>query len=186
MTPPMFFSHLPVLETEDLLLRRIRQKDAADIYRYASDAEVARFVLWDPHRSPAETRSIVRDLRRRCRLGYPSSWAVTLRDTGRVIGTIGFVWYSAENASAELGYSFARDCWNRGYATQALKAVTGAAFRYLPVNRLEAQHDVRNPASGRVMQKCGFRREGILRNRIRNKGEYIDVALYALLRQDQR
>ena len=186
MTPPMFFSHLPVLETEDLLLRRIRQKDAADIYRYASDAEVARFVLWDPHRSPAETRSIVRDLRRRCRLGYPSSWAVTLRDTGRVIGTIGFVWYSAENASAELGYSFARDCWNRGYATQALKAVTRAAFRYLPVNRLEAQHDVRNPASGRVMQKCGFRREGILRNRIRNKGEYIDVALYALLRQDQR
>jgi RimJ/RimL family protein N-acetyltransferase len=52
------------------------------------------------------------------------------------------------------------------------------------VNRLEAQHDVRNPASGRVMEKCGLRREGILRSRIRNKGEYIDVALWAVLRSD--
>ena len=59
-----------------------------------------------------------------------------------------------------------------------------AVFRSLPVNRLEAQHDVRNPASGRVMEKCGLRQEGILRSRILNKGEYVDVALYALLRSD--
>ena len=54
----------------------------------------------------------------------------------------------------------------------------------LPLNRLEAQHDVRNPASGRVMEKCGLRQEGILRDRIVNKGEYVDAALYAILRAD--
>ena len=59
-----------------------------------------------------------------------------------------------------------------------------AVFRSLPVNRLEAQHDVRNPASGRVMEKCGLRQEGILRDRIVNKGEYVNVALYAILRSD--
>ena len=59
-----------------------------------------------------------------------------------------------------------------------------AVFRSLPVNRLEAQHDVRNPASGRVMEKCSLRKEGVLRNRILNKGEYVDAALYALLRAD--
>ena len=94
------------------------------------------------------------------------------------------MWYSAENHSAELGYSYSREHWNHGYATQALNAVVDAAFRSLPLNRLEAQHDIRNPASGRVMQKCGFRREGILRNRMINKGEYVDVVLYAILRSD--
>ena len=69
-------------------------------------------------------------------------------------------------------------------AAQALKAVTDTLFRSLPLNRLEAQHDVRNPASGRVMQKSGFVQEGILRGRILNKGEYVDTVLYALLRSD--
>ena len=184
MSPPEFFYRLPVLETEDLVLRRPARKDAKDIFRYASDPEVARYVLWEPHRSVSETRMFVRELRSRLRAGCPSSWAVVLRETGFVIGTIGFMWYSTENRSAELGYSFSREYWNRGYATQALTAVTDAVFRSLPVNRLEAQHDLRNPASGRVMEKSGFRQEGILRSRILNKGEYVDVALYAILRSD--
>jgi ribosomal-protein-alanine N-acetyltransferase len=159
-------------------------KDAADIYAYASDEKVARYVLWEPHRSVSETRSCLRGLIRRARAGYPSSWVITLRESGRVIGTIGFIWYSAENSSAEIGYSLSADHWNRGYATQALQAVSAETFRSLPLNRLEAQHDVRNPASGRVMQKSGFRKEGILRSRVFNKGEYVDVALYSLLRSD--
>lgn len=183
-SPRMFFSCLPTLETEDLALRRARSGDAKDIFRYASDPEVARYVLWEPHRKPAETRAFVRELRRCGREGLPSSWVIELRKTGEVIGTIGFVWYSLENRSAELGYSLSRDHWNRGYATQALRAVCAELFRSLPLNRLEAQHDIRNPASGRVMEKSGFRREGILRSRILNKGEYVDVALYSLLRSD--
>ena len=184
LSPPEFFSRLPLLETENLILRKPVRTDAKDIYQYARDEEVARYVLWDPHRSLADTRAFIRDLRYRIRSGYPSSWAVVLRKTGTVIGTIGFMWYSADNRSAEVGYSFSREYWNRGYATQALKTVTDSAFRSLPLNRIEAQHDLRNPASGRVMQKCGFRQEGILRNRIVNKGEYVDVALYAILRSD--
>ena len=184
VSPPVFFSCLPVLETEDLVLRKPRLSDAAEMYAYASDPEVARYVLWEPHTSISDTKAFIRDLRRRIRNGFPTSWVITLRTTGQVIGTIGFMWYSAENSSAELGYSLSRKYWNHGYATQALEAVVRQSFRSLPVNRLEAQHDVRNPASGRVMEKCGLRREGILRSRIRNKGEYIDVALWAILRSD--
>lgn len=184
LSPAEFFSHPPALETEDLLLRKPAMKDAKDIFSYASDPEVARYVLWEPHKSLADTRAFLRFLRSRIRNGYPSSWVVVHRDTGKVIGTIGFVWYSDENRSAELGYSFARPYWNLGYATQALKAVVDAVFRSIPLNRLEAQHDIRNPASGRVMEKCSFRQEGILRNRILNKGEYVDAVLYAILRSD--
>ena len=184
MSPPAFFYRLPVLETEDLVLRKPAMKDAKDIFAYASDPEVSRYVLWEPHRSIGETRSFIRYLRSLSRSGCPTSWAVTLKETGKVIGTMGFIWYSDVNRSAELGYSFSREYWNHGYATQALKAVVDASFRCLPVNRLEAQHDVRNPASGRVMEKCGLRQEGVLRDRILNKGEFVDVALYALLRSD--
>ena len=184
MSPSAFFFRLPDLETEDLILRKPRIRDAKDIYSYASDPEVARYVLWEPHRSVSETASFIRDLRGRIRAGCPSSWVVVLRGTGTVIGTVGFVWYSAENNAAELGYSFSREYWNHGYATQALRAVIDAVFSSLPLNRLEAQHDVRNPASGRVMQKCGLTQEGILRGRILNKGEYVDTALYSILRSD--
>ena len=58
------------------------------------------------------------------------------------------------------------------------------AFRELGLHRVEAQHETDNPASGRVMQKCGMRREGTLRGRILNKGRYVDVDLYAILRED--
>ena len=184
MSPSAFFFRLPDLETEDLILRKPRIRDAKDIYSYASDPEVARYVLWEPHRSVSETASFIRDLRARIRAGCPSSWVVVLRGTGTVIGTVGFVWYSAENNAAELGYSFSREYWNHGYATQALRAVIDCLFSSLPLNRLEAQHDVRNPASGRVMQKCGLTQEGVLRGRIMNKGEYIDTALYSILRSD--
>jgi len=184
MSPAAYFSSLPVLETDRLVLRPLRRQDAKDIFSYASDPEVARYVLWDPHQSVSETRSYIRYMRSLSRRGLPSSWAVTLRDSGKVIGTIGFMWYSEANSAAELGYSLSKSFWNLGYATEALRAVIRSVFAVLPVNRLEAQHDLRNPASGRVMEKSGMKKEGILRQRIRNKGEYVDVALFAILRSD--
>ncbi len=181
-----YFSALPRLETPDLILRPARRSDAADIFAYSSDPEVARYVLWDPHQSLAESREYIRYLRRLYREGMPSSWLLELKADRRVIGSMGFVWYSPLNRSAEVGYSLARPVWNRGLATQALSAVVASAFSSLPLHRLEAQHDVRNPASGRVLEKCGFRREGILRGRVFNKGEMVDTVLWSLLRSDPR
>ena len=184
MSPAVYFSSLPVLETPRLILRPLRRKDAEDIFSYASDPEVARYVLWEPHRSILETRNYIHCIRSCYRRGLPGSWAVEFRDSGCVIGTIGFMWYSDTNRSAEIGYSFSRAFWNLGFATEALRAVIDSVFTALDVNRLEAQHDTRNPASGRVMEKCGMQEEGILRQRIQNKGEFIDVVLYSILRSD--
>lgn len=184
VSPAFYFSRLPVLETDRLILRPVLKRDAKDIFAYASDPEVARYVLWEPHRTVADTRSYIRYIRALYRRGFPASWAVTLRETGRVIGTIGFMWYSEASCSAEVGYSFSRAFWNRGIATEALSAVIRSVFASLPVNRLEAQHDLRNPASGRVMEKCGMRKEGILRQRMKNKGEFIDTVLWSILRSD--
>ena len=128
LSPAAYFFSLPVLETERLLLRPVRRKDAEDIYSYASDPEVARYVLWEPHRSLSETRAYIRCIRSLYHRGLPSSWAVVRQDSGHVIGTIGFMWYSDTNSAAEIGYSFSRAEWNRGYATEALNAVIRSAF----------------------------------------------------------
>jgi len=178
------FSRLPELTTERLTLRPMRRGDARDLYAYASDPEVARHVLWSAHRDLDESREMIRAARRQYRHGWPASYAITMRDSGRMVGTIGFMWLNVEHRSAEVGYSLARDCWGRGLMTEALRAVTGFAFDTLRLNRLEAQHELDNPASGRVMEKCGFRPEGVLRSRLNNKGRFVDVKLWSLIRAD--
>lgn len=180
------YSYMPTLETPRLRIRRLTMQDAADIYRYSRDAEVARHVLWDAHRTIVDSRAYLRYMLRRYRQHDPASWGIEWKETGRVIGTIGFMWIQNDNSAAEVGYSLARDFWNRGIMTEALKAVIDYGFGRLNLNRIEAQHETTNPASGAVMRKCGMAREGTLRQRLYNKGRYVDVDLYAILRKDYK
>ena len=178
------YGYMPTLETPRLRLRRLTMRDAQDIYSYSCDPQVARYVLWDAHRSIGESRSYLRYMLRKYRLGEPASWGIEWKATGQIIGTIGFMWIQRENASAEVGYSLARSQWNRGIMTEALRAVLGYGFSTLRLNRIEAMHEVDNPASGAVMRKCGMLHEGTLREKLMNKGRYVDVELYAALRRD--
>ena len=181
-----YFSHLPTLETERLILRPLRMRDAEDLFAYAQDPEVSRHVLWETHRSVWDSRMFLRAAKRQYRRGEPGSFAITLRQSGRMIGTIGFMWINVDYRSGEVGYSLSRDYWNRGIMTEALREVLRFGFEDLALNRIEAQHETDNPASGKVMEHAGMRYEGTLRQRIKNKGRYVDVALYAILRGDER
>lgn len=183
-TPADIFSTLPVLTTPRLTLRPMSMRDAADIYAYSRDPEVARHVLWDAHQSLNESKAYLRFILKQYRDGTPSSYGIVLNATGRLVGTIGFMWYNQENNAAEVGYSLARSLWNNGLMTEALSAVIDMGFKELNLHRIEAQHESVNPASGRVMEKCGMRHEGRLRGRIFNKGKFVDVELYAILRSD--
>jgi len=183
-TPGDLFARLPVLNTPRLTLRPMTMRDAQDIFDYSCDKEVARHVLWDAHRSVADSRAYLRYILRQYREGMPSSYGIVLKETGRLIGTIGFMWYHHENSTVEVGYSLARAYWNQGIMTEALHAFIGMAFTHLNLHRMEAQHETSNPSSGRVMEKCGMRKEGTLRGRVYNKGRFVDVDLYAILRED--
>lgn len=178
------YAYMPELTTPRLRLRRLTMHDAADIYHYSRDREVARHVLWDAHTSIGDSRAYLRYMLRRYRNREPASWGIEYLQTGEIIGTIGFMWIQSDNSAAEVGYSLSRDYWNRGLMTEALKAVIAHGFGAMNLNRIEAQHETTNPASGAVMRKCGMQREGTLRQRLFNKGKYVDVELYAILRRD--
>ena len=178
------YVYMPTLNTHRLRLRRLTMRDASDIYRYSRDPQVALHVLWDAHRSIGESRSYLRYMLRLYRNHEPASWGIEWKQTGQIIGTIGFMWIQSDNASAEVGYSLSREYWNMGIMTEALKAVIRHGFGSMNLNRIEAQHETGNPASGAVMRKCGMRHEGTMRQRLYNKGRYVDVELYAILRGD--
>ncbi len=180
------FTHLPTIRTQRLVLRPARMTDAQDLYEYSSDPEVARHVLWTAHTSIHQTRTYIRYLLRQYKTGAPGSFCIALKDTGKVIGTIGFMWIKPEDQAAEVGYSLHRGYWNRGLMTEALSAVLAFGFLRLRLNRIEAQHETANPASGRVMQHVHMHHEGTLRQRLYNKGRFVDVELYAILRKDYR
>lgn len=177
---------MPDIQTDRLILRRMTMKDAQDIFEYSRDADVARHVLWNAQKNVSEAKDYVRFMLKLYRDDLPSSWGIIDRASGRLIGTIGYMAYSEDNASVEIGYSLAKWMWGKGIATEALRAVIDYTFDTMDVNRIEAQHELDNPASGRVMKKCAMTKEGVLRQRLYNKGRFVDVALYSILRGDVR
>ena len=177
---------MPDIETDRLLMRRMTMKDAPDIFEYSRDPEVARHVLWSAQKQLSEAKEYVRFMLRRYRDDLPSSWGIIDKASGKLIGTIGYMDHSEDNASVEIGYSLAKRMWGKGLMTEALRAVIDYTFEEMEINRIEAQHEIENPSSGRVMEKCGMMQEGVLRQRLYNKGRFVDVALYSILRGDKR
>jgi len=175
---------MPTIETDRLILRRIAMRDAEDIFAYSKDPEVARHVLWSAQKHISEAKDYCRYMARRYRSDEPSSWGIIEKKTDTLVGTIGYMDYNEENATVEVGYSLAKWMWNGGYMTEALHRVIAYTFESMDINRIEAQHELENASSGRVMEKCGMIKEGVLRQRLYNKGKYTDVALYSILRSD--
>ena len=184
--PSSPFDSLPELKTERLTLRKLTMRDADDIFAYSKDPEVAKHVLWDAHQNISESKAYLRYMIRKYRQGEPASWGIELKSTRRIIGTIGYMWYQRDNNACEVGYSLSRQYWNQGLMTEALKAVVDYSFNYLHMHRVEAQFETTNPASGAVMKKAGLQYEGTLRGRLFNKGKYVDVDLYAAVRDQRR
>ncbi len=105
-------------------------------------------------------------------------------DDDRVIGTCTVYSLDPRNRRAEIGYALVRDCWGRGLMSEALGALIGYAFGPLDLARLEADVDPRNAASIRIIERLGFVREGLLRERWRVGGGTQDSLILGLLRRD--
>ncbi len=150
-------SPLPVLETPRLLLRGFVEEDAPRVRTLAGDRRVADTTLLIPHPYPegaAEAWIVTHEAE--WELGRGLTLAVTLRGEGRLIGAMGLSLDPAARAG-ELGYWIAVEEWGRGYCTEAARALIAHAFDRLGLERVTAHHFVRNPASGRVMEKLGMR-----------------------------
>lgn len=178
------FADLPSVETDRLLLRRATMVDAADMFEYASDAEVARYTTWEPHASIEESRMFLEFLLHRYSGGEVAEWGVVHKADNKLIGTCGFSMWNPYNARAEVAYAMARPYWGQGLMTEAVRAVLDFGFVRMALNRIEARCLPANIGSARVMEKAGMQYEGLLREQMYAKGRYHDLKMYSILRRE--
>lgn len=171
----------PTLFTVRLELRPFSIEDAPAVHALAGAREVADTTLNIPH--PYE-RGMAEEWIESHAAAYADrskvTFAVLDRFAGGLVGAIGLAVH-AGHSRAELGYWIGVPFWNQGYATEAAAATIRFGFEELGLNRIFAQHFVRNPASGRVMQKLWMQHEGRLRQHVCKRGRFEDVDHYGLL-----
>ena len=175
---------IPQLQTPRLLLRPFYEDDAPVVQRLAGVLEVALTTQNIPcpyEDEMAEEWIFLHEQR------WEAKEFLTLAITTEAEGVVGAVslQLNLPNQRAELGYWVGLPCWNRRYATEASEAVVGFGFRELNLNRIQARHLVRNPASGQVMEKVGMEYEGVLRQYSLAQGQLEDIVMYALLASDR-
>lgn len=178
------FKNIPVLECDRLQLRRMDKSDADDMYDYAKRSETTKYLTWDPHPTRKFSYQYLVYINQRYKAGGFYDWAIVERKSGRMIGTCGFTRFDFGNDSAEIGYVVNPDFWGHGYATEAVRRVIRFGFDFLAIHRIEAKYMVGNDASRRVMEKCGMQFEGVRRDGLLIKNEYVSVGCCAILRPE--
>lgn len=170
----------PKLVTQRLTLRPFEPSDAPRVQELASAREIAYNTLVVPHPYPE---------------GEAERWIATHRDDfqqnrihhfalddGDLVGAMALM--MKNECVAELGYWIGLPYWGRGYATEAAREIVRYGFEQCGLQRVFAGHYTRNPASGRVLQKIGMQHEGTQRRHVLKWGEYLDMALYGILREE--
>ena len=178
LSPP-----LPVLESERLRLRPLRADDVDDVFALYSSPEVTRYWSFGTWTERAQAEAWLAE---RIPWGPPSvyGWAVADRRDDRLIGTTALFALAGPMHRAELGYSLLPARQGQGLATEAVRLALDHAFDVLGLARIEADVDPRNLPSCRLLEKLGFQREGVLRNRWRVGGEFADSVIFGLLRDE--
>lgn len=148
------------METERFLLRRWKQSDAEMLFQLASDPEVGPRAGWAPHQNVEESREVIARY-----FDNEQTWAIEWKSTGEVVGCIGYLVNGQSNIDigekdAELGYWIGKPYWNKGICTEALKLIIDYCFHVKNIPTLWCDYFIDNPASGRVMGKCGFKDTG--------------------------
>lgn len=148
------------METDKIILRPWRESDAEALFKYASDPDVGPRAGWPPHKSKEESLEIIRTV-----FHNDHTWAIELKQTGESIGCIGYYLYGESNIAigeqdAEVGYWVAKPYWNQGICSEALRLMIDYCFQEQHFKVLWCDCFVDNPASERVMHKCGFRDTG--------------------------
>lgn len=191
-------NYIPRLYTPRLCLRPFALEDSPRVQQLAGDRRIAAVTARIPHPYPAgAAETWIASHGPAAERGQAFDFAITLSgtrtpgreadpaDTGHIVGAVGIAMSGEpDDARAALGYWIGAAYWNKGFATEAARAVVDFAFSRRHLRRLTAEHLAANEASGRVLQKLGMVREGLLRAHFLKWGQYHDLVCYGLLRAE--
>lgn len=170
------------IETQRLILKKWEMSDLNDLYEYGKDPEIGPLCGWKPHESGDES-AVILDMF----IKTDNVWAIVYKENGKIIGGIDLkkdVKRSCDDI-LELGYVLARDYWGKGLMTEAAEAVIKYGFEQMGLYGISCGHFPHNTRSKRVIEKCGFKHEGILKHSYKIfDGTVYDQVCYLITKDD--
>ena len=151
----VIYKDFPTIETDRLFIRKLTMEDAEDMFDYASNDEVTKYVSWDTHRTIKDTKnflSYVMDQYNRAKVA--PFFGVELKETGKLIGTVDFVWWKPDHRNGRDWLCHFSSLLGKGICTEAAKALIDFGFNQMNLVRIQARCFVENIASAKVMEKC--------------------------------
>jgi RimJ/RimL family protein N-acetyltransferase len=173
-------------QTPRLHIREFAPGDEAAVHVYASDREVVRFMVWGPNTPQQTAEFLARKLAPHPDPRWEFELAIVLKAEQKLVGGVGLRIKNAANREGDIGYVLGRRYWNRGIVTEAARAMLEFGFGELGLHRIYATCDAENRGSARVMEKLGMKYEGLMRQKVFEKGRWRDTLLYATLETDPR
>lgn len=174
----------PILNTARLKLRFFEMSDASAVFRLVKERDIAATTTNIPHPYlEGMAEEWICTHREKYEEGELINFAITLTSSHELVGAIGLM-INQDFDNAELGYWIGKPYWGQGYCTEAARAVLQYSFTDLNLNRVYAFHYLVNPASGKVMEKIGMKKEGVARQQIKKWGVYHDSVSYGILRSE--
>lgn len=178
------FIDFPRLETERFILRKEEEIDRHDIFELYSIESVVKHMPFTPFISVEDAVDEMNWYKKIFKEQSGLRWMIEDRESKKVIGTCGFLNYEKIHNRIEIGYDLSPDFWGKGIMTEVAKCIIDFGFLRMKINKIEAKVEPENEASIRLMHKLGFHKEGVLRQHKFEKGKYIDLAIFSMLKSE--
>lgn len=170
------------LHSKRIDLIRISKDGLADMHEYSTKPEFYKFLEYDPFKTIEETDKYLEKLIKRSNSETGHYWFIKLKNEKKIIGTFGLLDIDVRKGSAEIGYGISPDYWGKGLFKEALMVVLRYLFVDLQYHRVWAKTQSNNIPSIQALEKCGFKREGTMRDYyLSTKGERYDTTLLSIL-----
>lgn len=182
MPEDLFF---PVIETPRLILKPLVIDDSESLLAIFSDPEVMKYWNTEPWVSIQDAYNFVDDSNNAMLRQESIVLGIYPKSTEKLAGKCMLFSYDKESKRAEIGFGLSRDCWGKGYISEAGEALIQYGFTSIGLRRIEAEIDPDNDSSAKALEKLGFYQEGLLRQRWEINGVISDSALYGRLASDR-
>lgn len=176
------FNPFPILETKRLVLRNLRMKDKQEVFQIRSNPTTMQYIPRPLAKTVDDAVSIIEMITGFTSRNERINWAITEKESDKLIGIIGYVDIKPESSRAEVGYVLHYDHTQKGIMYEALQAVLQYGFNSMGLHSVEAIIRPENTGSIKLIEKAGFVREGYFKDYIFHNGKFCDETVYSMIK----
>ena len=178
------FQPFPNLESERLVLRRLKDSDAPEVYKIRSNLERMKYIPRPILQNEEEALAMIQMMNTKIDENTDINWAVCLKNSDKIIGFMGFYRVQPESYRTEIGYMILPEYDGKGYVSESVTTMLNYAFNTVGFHSVEAVIDPNNFGSARVLEKNGFRKEAHFIENFFWNNEFIDSVHYGILKRE--